>query len=70
MPNFLPVIRNWRAKRAGGRITIYGKDGDTQNDIRVANVDVIECSDIGPVATDKNGVRYSLQPENAAGSPA
>lgn len=62
----MPTIHSWRAKRAGGRITIYGTD-DAGADIRVPNVDVIESGDLTPVATDKNGVRYSLLPPNALG---
>lgn len=59
-------IIGWKAKRAGGRITIYGR-GEDGIDRRISNVDVIECGDLTPVATDKNGEKYSLHPENALG---
>ena len=62
----MKTIHSWRAKRAGGRITIYGKD-QAGADVRVPNVDVIECGDLTPIATDKNGDKYSLLPPNALG---
>lgn len=58
------VIKAWNAKRAGGRITIYGRnsDGDT---CKVVGVDSITTD--GPVdcpyvvAIDKYGSRYRLE---------
>lgn len=54
-------LKHWRAKRAGGRITIYGKGPDGQ-DRRVPHVDTIEASSPYPVAVDKDGARYRLLP--------
>lgn len=54
----------WRAKRAGGRITIYAKD-DAGNDRRVPHVDAIEATDNGVTAIDKDGRAYALMPLNA-----
>lgn len=55
-------IYRWRAKRAGGRITIYGHLNEHADDqpIRVPQVDVIECAALNPIATDKDGKRYTL----------
>lgn len=54
-------ITNWKAKRAGGRITITGVTTDGQP-IKVTGVDMIECGKAGevPTATDKDGVKYYL----------
>jgi hypothetical protein len=52
-------LKNWRAKRAGGRITIYAKtEGGV--DRRVPSVDVIEATSEGIIATDKDGTKYAL----------
>lgn len=53
------TLTDWTAKRAGGRITVYGKD-DNGQDAKVVGVDRIEGSKPYPVAVDKNGVRYAL----------
>ncbi len=47
-------LYGWRARRAGGRITITHSTG------KVPNVDVIEPEDGKTVATDKNGQKYEL----------
>ncbi len=62
-------ISNWTAKRAGGRITVYGvSDG---RPLKVVGVDKIEAGGYGEngtdhggqiVATDRNGARYRLLP--------
>lgn len=53
-------LTNWRAKRAGGRITIYAKT-PAGVDRRVAGVDLIEATDAdGIIATDKDGAKYLL----------
>lgn len=57
-------IFKWKARRAGGRITIYGKTADGR-DLRVPNVDVIEATDNGVTATDKNDTKYALMALNA-----
>lgn len=57
-------ITKWRAKRAGGRITIYGKT-EGGDDRRIPHVDVIEAVDNGVKATDKDGNVYHLLPLNA-----
>lgn len=57
-------IFKWRARRAGGRITIYGKAADGA-DRRISNVDQIEATDNGTTATDKDGATYALMPLNA-----
>jgi len=54
----------WRAKRAGGRITIYAKDAQGI-DRRVPHVDAIEATEGGTTATDKDGRAYALMPLNA-----
>ena len=50
---------NWRAQRAGGRITIYAKDVNSSA-VRITGVDEIASGDPHPVATDKDGNRYQL----------
>lgn len=54
----------WRAKRAGGRITIYAKD-EKGGERRVPHVDVIEATINGVAATDKDGNIYALMALNA-----
>lgn len=56
-------LKNWTARRAGGRITITGQDAETGAEVKVTNVDTID----GPpepgdatIATDKDGERYNL----------
>lgn len=51
------IIIGARAKRAGGRITIYY--GGSQ---RIPNVDTIDFAGPVPIATDKNGAQYELRP--------
>lgn len=55
-------LKNWTAKRAGGRITISAVDARTEEPIKVVGVDIITAGKKGepPVATDKNGERYFL----------
>jgi hypothetical protein len=61
----MDTLKNWKAKRAGGRITIYGQNESGQP-ARVVGVDVIDAPNINanghanPVATDKDGRRYAL----------
>lgn len=56
----MKTIKVWNAKRAGGRITIYGLDQDGAS-IRVPNVDNIKPEDGKVVATNKNGDRFHLE---------
>lgn len=53
------TLSNWKAKRAGGRITIYGVD---QNGIstKIVGVDRIEPSAGFCIATDKDGAAHRL----------
>lgn len=60
-----PTISNWKARRAGGRITITGLDKDGA-EFKVTGVDTIAAGDSAgaatwPVATDKNGAKYFLR---------
>lgn len=52
------TLRNWKAKRAGGKITITGVNQDDRPE-KVVGVDTIEAGN-PPVATDKSGKRYLL----------
>jgi hypothetical protein len=53
-------VSDWTAKRAGGRITITGKD-EKRADIKVVGVDAINSrKGKTPVAVDKNGTQYEL----------
>lgn len=60
-------LERWTAKRAGGRITIYGTDCTTKAQMKVVGVDRIESPGVGaavgysaPVATDRDGMTYLL----------
>jgi hypothetical protein len=53
-------LKNWTAKRAGGRITINAVDADTGKPVKVVGVDKIESTSEGPFATDKDGTEYAL----------
>lgn len=58
------TLYNWAARRAGGRITIYGRNhiGDAE---RLVGVDKIDIEHECPVATTKDGekVLLSLVPQ-------
>lgn len=51
---------DWKAKRAGGRITIYGKDKDRQP-AKIVGVDKIEPLGSRIIATDKHGDEHDLR---------
>lgn len=55
-------LKNWTAKRAGGRITIVGSDVETGTSVKIVGVDQIAAGKNGkpPVAVDRNGERYEL----------
>lgn len=64
----MKTIRFWKARRAGGRITITGQN-EAGEDFKVVGVDSIvggayagpETGHVAmPVATDKNGEKYAL----------
>lgn len=55
------TLINWRAKRAGGRITVYGEDQDNnRKEVKVTNVDSIVPGVGCCVATDKAGTTHHL----------
>lgn len=58
----MQTIIEWKARRAGGRITINGADHATGEPIKIVGVDEIESGRSGgrPIATDKDGNRYEL----------
>jgi hypothetical protein len=55
-------IKEWTAKRAGGRITITGVDADAGGPVKIVGVDKIAAGKGGtmPIATDKDGKTYDL----------
>lgn len=54
----MDTLKNWSARRSGGRITINGsRHGGT---LKVPNVDTIVCRDGKVIATDKDGATYQL----------
>lgn len=55
------TLTNWTAKRAGGRITVTGVDGEGQPK-KITGIDQIEAGKEGapPIATDKDGTKYYL----------
>lgn len=59
-------LSNWKARRAGGRITVHGKD-ERGADAKIVGVDVIEPRTTGTfsrrtriVAIDKDGTEHEL----------
>ena len=54
------TLKNWHAKRAGGRITIYGTDIDNGDAARITRVDKIEPTDNHCVATVDGGTTHKL----------
>lgn len=55
-------IIEWKARRAGGQITINGADHATGEPIKIVGVDEIEAGKAGgrPIATTRDGARYEL----------
>lgn len=57
------TLRNWRARRAGGRITVYGED-DSGASSKVVGVDVIEprntAGRVGVFAITKDNILHEL----------
>lgn len=60
-------IKNWSAKRAGGRITLVGVDTLSEKPVKLVGVDLIERRSVGTVqigqitvATFKDGTEYEL----------
>lgn len=59
------TLRNWRAKRAGGRITIYGDEG-VGSSVRTTKIVGVDTITPGAVhegacfALDKDGVTHTL----------
>jgi hypothetical protein len=57
------TLKEWRAKRAGGRITVYGKDATTGAETKIVSVDSIQPSKVtGCIAVDKDGTVHQLLP--------
>lgn len=62
------TLKNWRAKRAGGRITVYGTNTQTGAAEKIVGVDVIEPTMVkqgifkagAALATDKEGAKHLL----------
>jgi hypothetical protein len=55
------TLRQWRARRAGGRITVYGECNTTRTPTKITNVDTITTSSAGHVvAIDKDNVTHYL----------
>lgn len=54
------TLKNWKAKRAGGRITVYGIDTRTGKPARLVGVDRIEPIDGKIIAIDKNENHHRL----------
>ena len=52
-------VSAWTAKRAGGRITISGKNAVSGEAVKIVGVDRIE-SGKPPVAIDKDGNKFKL----------
>lgn len=53
-------LKDWTAKRAGGRITVTGIDIETDQPQKIVGVDKISVSDGVIVAIDKNASFHIL----------
>jgi ribosome-associated protein YbcJ (S4-like RNA binding protein) len=53
-------LSNWKARRAGGRITINGENVDDRKPAKIVGVDVIEPFAGAVRAIDKNGDVHTL----------
>lgn len=53
------TLTNWKARRAGGRITVNGTEADGSAG-KIVGVDVIEPRDGRIIAVDKNGTEHEL----------
>lgn len=53
------TLKNWTAKRAGGRITVYGFD-ESGKGVKVVGVDCIVGNSGHCIATDKTGENVKL----------
>jgi hypothetical protein len=61
----MQTLINWTAKRAGGRITVYGVDQETGQPVRVVGVDTISPQEVWPKpslphAVTHDGRRFAL----------
>lgn len=57
------TLKDWRARRAGGRITVYGECTKSGQLAKITQVDEIKPGDGGKcIATDKNKVAHTLLP--------
>lgn len=54
------TLKDWKARRAGGRITVNGKNADNGLAQKIVGVDVIEPRDGKIIATDKDGQEHEL----------
>ncbi len=57
------TLIKWRAKRAGGRITVYGEDAETRDNTKIVGIDVITPGTINEgvcYALDRHGVTHTL----------
>lgn len=60
----IKTLRDWRARRAGGRITVYGENVEGREQDRITNVDEL-VPEVGyTVARDKDGVHHRLLPRS------
>lgn len=53
------ALKNWKARRAGGRITVVGSEIDGSPG-KIVGVDVIEPRGGKIIATDKDGTDHEL----------
>lgn len=58
------TMKNWKARRAGGRITVYGTDTYTGRVVKITNVDEItppeSATEHYVTAVDNNGNHHKL----------
>lgn len=62
----MDALKNWSARRSGGRITINGTD-ETGRPVKIPNVDTIQLikgglrAEASIVAVDKTGKHFELE---------
>lgn len=56
----MKFLKNWSAKRSGAAMTIEAIDPDTNEQVRLTEIVVIEAGAPFPIARDRDGNEYHL----------
>lgn len=55
------TLKNWRAKRAGAAITVYGEDTTTKHEIKITRIQHIKPGMDCCIATGHDGLQHTLR---------